>query len=212
MRTWDDLTHQEQSRVLDKYRHINVEHDWWESALDMFREDMKARGIDVGPNVCFDYGQAAFEGSVSDWVLFLTHLGYDNEWLLSHFSDHASFAVKIDHRRHYPKMEAEAELPLPDSDPEYHEEFLYQYGTWDEFRDAALLAALSQYDSKSMEKDFLSVFEDYARDLARMLEEEYQYLTSDDGVLESLQSSDMLDEAVLEVLGDEEEDEEEIDV
>jgi hypothetical protein len=204
MRNWDDLSHQEQTRVLDKYRDINVNHDWWESTLDMFREDMKSRGIEVGENVYFDYGEAAFEGCVCDWVLFLTHLRYDNDWLLSHFSDHASFAVKIDHRRRYPKMEAEADLPLPDSDPEYHEDFLDQYGTGNDVRDAALIAALSQYDSKSMKERFFSVFKDYAHDLARMLEEEYDFLTSDEMVLETLQSSEMLDQAILEVLGEEE--------
>jgi len=201
MKRWDDLSYGEQRRVLDKYRYINVEYSWWEDVIEVFREDMKGYGIEVG-DAYFDYSEAAFEGSITDWVLFLTHLKYDDDWLLNHFSDHASFKVHIDHRSRYPMMEAEAELPLPD-DPD----FLYQYGTGEEFRDAALIAALSQYDPRELRKEFLSAFKDYARNLARMLDEEYEYRLSDEGVLEALKDCDMLEGAILEVLGDEEEEE-----
>jgi len=206
---WNNLSDDEKSRILDKYRYINVEYnDWWQPIFEVFREDMEKIGIEVEDDFSYEDGMAAFSGYVSDWEKFLSHLKYDDEWLMEIFCQNATFKVEIDALARYHMSVEEVDLPLPESD----EEFLYFYGTGNELRDAAMIAALSRYDKREMVEDFLSEFRYRARELKRMLDEEYDWLTSDEAVLNALKDLDMLDEAIKVLEGEKEEDFEEEEV
>ena len=199
---WHKLPESVKSRILDDNRYWNVEHhEWWGCVYDNFREDMKAIGIDV--DVMYFSGfwsqgdGACFEGRVCDWDLFLKSLGYTDPVLVNHFSQNASFSVK--HSGHYYHENCTSfsmEFSLPEEFDE--EDFLQVYGYGEELRDATLIATLSQYNGDKLEAEFTEAFKDHMRTLYRRLEEEYDHLTSDEAVLESLEANDQLDDLIAE--------------
>ena len=207
---WHKLPESVKSSILDKHRYWNVDDlEWWDSVYDGFKEDMKAIGIRVDKMYFSGFSSqgdgACFEGSVSNWELFLKSLGYTDPMLVRHLDQHADFSVR--HRGHYYHENCTSfttDLPLPNDLYETEENFVELYGYGEELRDAALIATLSQYDGDKLEAQFTEVFKDHMRDLYRRLEEEYEYLTSDEVVLESLEVNDMLDELIEDVLEHEE--------
>ncbi len=201
---WHKLPESVKQDILDKHRDLNIDHGWWDSVYELFTEDMKAIGIRVDKMYFSGFWSqgdgACFEGCVRDWGLFLKSLGYDDPLFIKHFSQHAEFAVR--HRGHYCHENCtsfSAEFRLPE---EYldEEDFLQVYGYGEELRDAALIAALSlpENSGDALEAQFTEAFKDHMRDLYHRLEEEYEYLTSDEVVLESLEANDMLDELIAE--------------
>lgn len=200
---FDALDERDKAKILDKHRHWNTEVDWWDSAYDRFKEDMDAKGIHV-TNIYFSgfssQGDGAcFEGAVYDWPVFLKALGYDNHVLIDFAKDTWSFNVK--HRGHYYHENCTSfhmEFPLPEDYEEW--DFLQVYGCGEELRDAALITALSVHSGNALEAQFTDAFKDHMRDLYRRLEEEHEYLTSDEVVLETLDANDMLDELIEEAM------------
>lgn len=200
LKRFEALSEGDKQSILDRHRDINVDHDWWDCVYDAFKADMDAIGIEVD-RVYFSgfWSQgdgACFEGRVDDWRLFLKSWGYTDELVVQHFADHASFSVS--HRGHYYHENCtrfDAEFHLPD---QYVDEdhFLEYYGFGEELRDAALVAVLSKFDGRKLEGEFTEAFKDHMRDLYRRLENEYEYRTSDEAVLEALNANDMLDQII----------------
>ena len=207
---WHKLPESVKSKILDDNRYWNVgDFDWWDSVYELFTEDMKAIGIEVDKMYFSGFWSqgdgACFEGRVCDWGLFLTSLGYTNPLFIEHFRQYAEFAVR--HRGHYYHENCTsftAEFNLPEEFDE--EDFLQVYGYGEELRDAALIAALSlpENSGDALKAQFTEAFKDHMRDLYRRLEAEYEYLTSDEVVLESLEANDMLDELIEDALEHEE--------
>ena len=183
--------------LIDKYRDINTHHEWWECTYDCFKADMEAIGISVD-NMYFSgfWSQgdgACFEGSVTDWGLFLKSLGYDSPILIQHAMDHWSFSVS--HSGHYYHENCTSflgELPMPD---DYDtEEFIDNFSPYtEEFRAQAWGAVISGFTA-NFEQEFTDAFKDHMRQLYRDLEKEYDYLTSDEAVWDSLEANEMTDE------------------
>ena len=184
--------------LIDKYRDINTHHEWWECTYDCFKADMEAIGISVD-NMYFSgfWSQgdgACFEGEVTDWDLFLPTMGITNDVLVEFIRNHWSFSVS--HSGHYYHENCTSflgELPMPD---DYDtEEFIDNFSPYTEdFRSKAWLAVLRGFDFSSMEETFRDAFKDHMRQLYRDLEKEYDYLTSDEAVWESLEANEMTDE------------------
>ncbi len=201
---WHSLPESVKARILDEHRYWNVgDFEWWDSVYELFTEDMKAIGIEVDKMYFSGFWSqgdgACFEGRVCDWGLFLKSLGYNDDLLIEHFKEVASFSVK--HSGHYYHENCTSfsmEWILPTDPYTGEEHFLESYGCGEELRDAVLIARLSQYDSNKLEAEFTEAFKDHMRDLYRRLEEEYEYLTSDEVVLESLEANDMLDDLIAE--------------
>ena len=90
--------------LIDKHRHWNVEHiDWWDCTYSDFKERMTAIGIEVDRMYFSGFWSqgdgACFEGSVSDWRLFLPTVGITNDVLVEFICNHWSFSVS--HSGHY---------------------------------------------------------------------------------------------------------------
>ena len=203
---WHKLPDHAKSQILDDHRYWNVDdHEWWDSVYELFTEDMKAIGIEVDKMYFSGFWSqgdgACFEGGVCNWPLFLKSLGYTNPLFIDHFDKHATFDVR--HRGFYYHENCTSfsmEFNLPEEFDE--EDFLQVYGYGEELRDAALIAALSlpENSGDALKAQFTEAFKDHMRDLYCRLEEEYEYLTSDEVVLESLEANDRLDELIEEVL------------
>ena len=206
---WHSLPEEIQTRILDDHRYWNTEHhNWWDYVYSDFTEDMAKVGIDVERMYFSGFWNqgdgACFEGRVSDWGLFLKSLGYTDPVLIAHFKEAASFSVKQSGYYHHENCTSfSMDFQLPNDPYETEENFLHSYGTRDEVRDAVLIACLSKYNGDDLEALFEETFKDHMRDLYRRLEEEYEHLTSDEAVLESLEANDMLEELIDEYLAEE---------
>lgn len=201
LKRFEALSEYDQRVILDRHRDINVVgYDWWDRVYDDFKADMYAIGIHVERMYFSGFWSqgdgACFEGRVVDWRSFLKSLGYTDEMMVQHFADHASFSVS--HSGHYYHANCtrfDAEFYLPD---QYvtDEHFLEHCGFGEELRDAALIAVLSKFDGRKLADEFTEAFKDHMRDLYRRLENEHEYLTSDEAVLEALHANYMLDQVI----------------
>lgn len=201
---WHSLPESVKARILDEHRYWNVDHhDWWSCVYDDFKEDMANVGISVDEMYFSGFSSqgdgACFEGRVNSWPLFLKSLGYNDDVLIEHFKEVGDLVVKHSGRYYHENCTSfsmEWELP---TDPYTDEErFLESYGCGEELRDAVLIARLSQYDSNELKAEFTEAFKDHMRDLYHRLEEEYDHLTSDEAVLESLYVNGQLDDLIAE--------------
>lgn len=193
------LKEEVQEKILAKYREFNIVDGWWEPVFDDFTGRMADVGIDVEEIYFTGFytrsDGACFKGSVDNWEKFLTSIGYTDPILIEHFSEHAIFKVRHSGRCYHENCtEFDYELPLPLSEDDEH--FVYLYGCGEELRDSVMLSVLSGYDPEVLKEEFVEVFKNHMRDLYQMLEKEYEYLTSDEAVLEALEVNGILDKAI----------------
>ena len=185
-------------KILDKYRHINVEHvDWWDYVYENFKEDMKKEGIDVDKIYFSGFSSqgdgACFEGRVGDWEVFLKKLGYSsNPVLIQHAVDSWSFFVS--HHGHYYHencTDFTGDLCMPDGYDD--NDFIAQFcpHVSNVFRATTWLVLLTQGRRTDFEKEFTEIFKSHMRTLYRTLEKEYDYLTSDEAVKETVIANDL---------------------
>ena len=149
---------------------------------------------------------ACFEGYVRDWRLFLPSLGYNCPALINHASNHFRFSVE--HSGHYYHEHCTSfgsELPLPrhDEDQDFIDDYL-EYEA-DSVQAAVVMALLNQYLAEHFEDEFTEAFKDHMRELYNQLEAEYEHLTSDEAILDSLEANEQLEDAINDAITEEEE-------
>jgi hypothetical protein len=177
---WESLPKIKQDRLLEQHRYSEVqEAEWSEHTIKMFTKDMEAIGIEVDKTYysgfCSQGDGACFEGRVCHWGLFLEAAGYKE--LDDVASDHRP-CLSWHHWGHY-----------------YHEYctvfstgYLYLDNPHDAEQDPLRHAMwVANYGESgplvSRIDDFIEFIRDKMRDLYKRLEEEYDYLTSDEVVL-----------------------------
>lgn len=75
--SFDQLSEDQQREVLERFREINVEDDfWYELAIEEFKEDLRGRGLSCN-DVCFSFGYsqsdyASFDAKLVDYEAFLS--------------------------------------------------------------------------------------------------------------------------------------------
>jgi len=204
LQKFNSLPARRRDEILDKYRQWNVEHsDWWDSTYECFRSDMEAIGVRVdkmrfsgfwsqGDGACFD-------GGVEDWPLFLTSIGYSDAALI-YAAENFDWRMECKHDHylycHHKSVAYDACINLPDGVGDHY--FADRYLEWgpDDIRTATLMTVLGKYSSNDLAEEFGTIFENYMLDLYKMLYQEYEYLTSDEVVLESLEANERLEEAI----------------
>lgn len=178
-------------KLLNKYRYVNVEYDWWDSIYEEFKNDMDNIGIEVKEmyfnGFYFQGNGACFEGYVRNWALFLKSLGYDNKLLIEHASDNWTFsATHTGYYYHENCIRFTSDLPLPDGLD--MDEFIEEFSSYpkDNLRSQSWYVILNQFDSNKLEKEFIEAFKDHMRTLYERLKEEYEYLVSDEAVAKTI--------------------------
>lgn len=204
---FDALPARVRDEILDSYRHWNTDiGEWWDGVYDQFKEDMRLVGIDVSRMYFSGFSSqgdgACFEGDVEDWSLFLQSLGYKDPAIVTLADTGWRFAVE--HKGHYYHENCtrfDACLSTLDSnDADDDEDFARSYSPYNsEIQTAAWMALIADYKRNDLEDQFEEAFKSHMRDLYNRLEVEYDDLTSDESVLESLVANDMLDEIIDEV-------------
>jgi hypothetical protein len=178
---WESLPKCKQGKLLEEYRYSDVQDSFWsERVIEMFTEDMKLIGIEVDKafySGFYSQGDGAcFEGRVCDWSLFLEAAGYKDLIDVIPCSD-------------------QPRLPWHQSGHYYHE-YCTTFDTdglyldnphceeWDTLRHAMWAANYGESGPLiSRADEFIEFVRDKMRDLYKLLEEEYDHLTSDETVL-----------------------------
>lgn len=184
-------------RTIDKYRHINVEHhDWWDCTCDMFKEDMKEQGIYVSntyfSGFCSQGDGACFEGHLDDVPLFLekNYKPEDYPMIRKLLDSGGTVKFSVSHSGHYYHenstryyIEADRLEHVVDMPTDFHQQIVEQ---WDSILDKEIV---------DFEKQSVEIFKNHMRTLYRKLEEEYDHLTSDEAVKETILANDLQEES-----------------
>ena len=204
LQKFNTLPEKQRKELLDKYRDWNVEHsDWWDCVYDNFKEDMAAVGIRVDKMYFSGFWSqgdgACFEGAVDDWPLFLTNMGHNDAALIyaAETFDWCFTCCPSNYRYyHHKSVSYGGEINLPDHADDHY--FVDRYVEWgpDDIRTATMMANLCKYIFTSLYDEFVTVFENHMLDLYKRLYEEYEHLTSNEIILDSLDSNDYLEEAI----------------
>jgi hypothetical protein len=204
MERFKALTARQRDEILDKHRHWNVDHtEWHDCVYHDFKRDMGAIGIDVDRMYFSGFSSqgdgACFEGSVDDWPKFLESVGYTCPALTALAAE--SWGLSVVQRGHYYHENCthfSSDMVSPDDYFESEmDEFVYAHSPYKtDIQNAAFVAILKGYNFGALEDEFEEAFKRHMRDLYSRLEVEYDALTSDESILESLHANDMLDEII----------------
>jgi hypothetical protein len=183
-------------QLIERHRDINLNEGWWESTYESFSEDMALVGIEVEAMYFSGFScqgdGACFEGYVSDWALFLKTLGYDQPILHQHAKEAWSFTVRHEgHYYHSNSTRFNGDLAMPDAYTD--DAFVEYYSPYPptDFRTNVWLAVIHQYSKIDFEELFSQTFRDHMDTLYKRLEEEHDYLTSDEVVWETIEANDL---------------------
>jgi hypothetical protein len=183
--------------LIEKHRDINTDEGWWESTYDSFTEDMALIGIRVDKMYFSGFWSqgdgACFEGCVEDWELFLKTLGHIDPTLIAHAKEAWRFSTNHRSGNYYHAYSTsfDGDLAMPDG---YSDDlFICYYSPYpeDDFRSQAWLAIITQYANTDFEEEFTNTFRDHMNALYKRLGEEYDYLTSDEVVWESIVANEL---------------------
>lgn len=199
------LSNQQREEILDKYRQWNVDHvDWWDNVYESFKSDMEAIGISVYRMKFSGFWSqgdgACFEGAVEDWGLFLTSMGYSDAALI-YAAETFDWSFNCNYKHvlysNHKSVSYGGEINLPDSVDDHY--FADRYIEWgpDDIRTIALMTHLSKYAvGNQLSEEFMTLFENCMLDLYKRLYKEYEHLTSNEVVLETLEVNEMLGDVV----------------
>lgn len=182
-------------KMLEKHRHINVEHDWYDYEYESFREDMKAKGIDVVRMYFSGFWSqgdgACFEGGFDDVRLFIDSHFKDTDYPMIRklLDEGGSVVINCNHSGHYYhenctrfSIGADELQYCMNMPTEFHEQVVASM-------DEKLSMEVGEFETASIE-----IFKSHMRDLYRRLEAEYDHLTSDEAVAEAVIANDLNDE------------------
>lgn len=178
--------------LIEKYRHTNVDHDEWsEWVITPFKEAMLDIGVEVDSVLWSGfYSQgdgACFTGLIYDWGKYLLHLGYNNPILIQTATDEWHFKVYHANRYyHHKSVNYDNEIFLPDNP--YNEET-------DALRHDAWINTMQQFDLLMLEQDIIRDLEDHMKEVYKKLQEGYEYLTSDEMVIDFIKHN-LLEEEI----------------
>jgi hypothetical protein len=205
---FNQLPERDQQAILDKYRDINTEYNWWEFTYENFKVDMEAKGIEVDRMFFSGFWSqgdgASFQGRIRDWTgfeehhkigLLPIHIEHLADWGAANISTSGNYS-------HSGTMRLTYEAPWPGSPDDSH--FIESFCPYDdELRIAVYMSEFCKLDYVSFEEAVIEACRDHADQLYKELEEEHEHLTSDEAVLETMDANDMLDEAIESITEDE---------
>lgn len=199
---WLALSEERRRTLLEENRDYDVEDglEWWDCIEEMLKEDCMEKGIYVEEMYFSGFWSqgdgASFKGWVDDWAKLLTHLGKpkyvphaaDEGWRLS--------CTSRGNYSHSGCMSFEEQVNAPDNP--------YDEDTQPLQHSAFELTTISAADVEEVSTNVVDFFKKLADELYCDLEKEYDYLTSDEHVVERL--LDRMDDD--ELRGEEDEDDE----
>lgn len=202
---WVLLSHSDQQTILDKHRYEdNHGHDWWEDVYENFRYDMEQIGIRVDRIYFSGFASqgdgACFEGAVNDWKTFLEQGKFDGweDFLKAYNDENNSCRFSVMHSGRYYHEYCTSFTFEPEVNNPYDESTeLVRYHAQEAFNKPL------RDEDNAFEGAFIEYFKDLMRNLYKRLDEENDYLNSDEVILEGLISNEELWEEMDELENDE---------
>ena len=177
----------QRTALLEKYRSINIDYDkWWDCVESDFKEDMEKVGIYVDRIFFSGFScqgdGACFAGKLDNPLVYLDHHHKDQypmiRKLLENGGSIYTHCKQTGNYYHENSIELWMDHDLLyaviDQTTEFHVAVV-------EVWDALLDAEMTDFDTKLTEQ-----WKTYMRDLYRKVEAEYEYLTSDEAVWETI--------------------------
>lgn len=190
---WLALSKERRSKLLEEYRNVNVEHDWWDGLFEDFVEQLAEIGITIDThevklmngktrqdsNIYFSgfWSQgdgACFEGRVSDWPKFLAALGKEDLVFWAYGYNWTASSVNSSGNN----MSVSSELDVPEN-PHDEEEDPLRFHVWN-----VIYLPPTEADLAALETEIESKFEELASELYNDLETEHDYQTDDEQVVD----------------------------
>jgi hypothetical protein len=182
--------------LIEQYRDFNVEHiEWWDCTYDHFKEDMSDKHIRVD-DICFSgfccQGDgASFTGLINNLEFLKAHdLVERYPYIMRLVEYGGDFTLRIERISAVYAHENTVAVELSFTDMFYN---VLPCGPDDTLR-AEVVAqwdALLDEEYTRLADDVTSIIRDYCRDLYRRLNDEYDYLTSDEAVWEAIVANDL---------------------
>lgn len=193
---WLALSAERRDALLEKHRDANVFDEWWGSVYEMFVEDCAEKGIEVDTHTIRTVGGkqaqrhsiyfsgfwsqgdgACFDGHVNDWPKFLIACGRADLVPLYEKLNH-SLVLTWRHSGHYYHSGCTSfGSDLYVENPFDEDEDVLQHATWDVINEGGNI-----FDA--LEDDFIKFIRGLMDDLYKQLEEEHDYLTDDEVVVQ----------------------------
>ena len=186
----NEESEQLKDELIEKYRSINVDYDWWECVYEDTKIEMESKGINVYDiNFSGFHSQgdgACFIGRI-DMAQFLKVHQLEQKYMAAtFFAGQGELWATLDqgNSRYYHEQTVSASLVV-DSYNNYEEDSTrYQvYETMQKVLDD---------EWKDLEDDVNNICRGYMQDLYRKLRDEHQYLTSDEAVWETIEGDELL--------------------
>ena len=181
---FEELSEEVQEKVIEKNRDINIYHDWWDSVYEMYMED--ETGFDINKiyfSGFWSQGDGAmFEGSPNKDILHFITPGYNNkeyqkDWYRvikliknGHINIYGSFT----HQGHYYHSKSYSD----NLDAEMTNDW---YGkTYSRIGDIL----------EDILEEIREHYEDTCNKIYRSLEQEHEWLTGDEQIIETIECND----------------------
>lgn len=180
--------------LIERHRDINVQDEWYSSVYVDFTRYMKQRGVHVERIYFSGFGSqgdgACFEGHIEDWGKYLWSINVPDPTLAKAADKNWTFSWTHDGRYyHYNSVN------FDDSGVYFPDSPWYTKGDeGDELRHSVWMANIQQHDLLGLCEDIKDNLKKHMQQLYRNLEEEYDYLTSDEEVSDSIIGNDLLTE------------------
>lgn len=176
--------------LIDKHREINIHDEWYEHEYADFTAAMEEIGVHV-ERIYFSgfWSQgdgACFEGHIEDWGKYLCSIGVTDPILIKEANDGWTFSWTQRGRYYHHKSVNFDDSGVYFPPSPYSE---------DDLRHDVWTAVMNTYDLLKLCDDIREDLEGHMKKLYRSLEEDYNYLTSDECVRESIIDNDLLTEA-----------------
>jgi len=176
-------------KLLDKHQEINVEHNdwydfiWGEYILEMIKKGINADEMNYS-GFCSQGSGASFTGKIEMSVFLKAH-DLEHKYLGAvHFASTNELPARLVRSGRF-LHEGSITLDMDcDGWNNYNEEDI-RHATYD------TLYEILQDEWKELEEDILKISRGYMRELYRKLEEEYEALTSDEAVWETIVANDL---------------------
>jgi hypothetical protein len=180
------------AKLIEEHRYINTEFDnWYECVEEDFTDEMRKVGIRVDKisfsGFCCQGDGAMFEGKVDDWELFFDAHKWDAPMTRKLLESGGALCFWTYHQGHYSH--------------EYCANPGFEYDHFSTVLDGDGGGLMSKVidtlddelnnEIENFETECLDVFRSYMRDLYRSLEKEYDYLTDDEQVWDSILANDL---------------------
>lgn len=180
----------EQRELIDKYRDINTDHNWWDSTYDYWTETLLEKGIDPDDFAFSGFWSqgdgASFCGRIN-MAQFLKAHNLEQEYpAATFFAVGNEISAKLFRRGSHYSHENTVDVQIYDDMMNVFDDDDLRSDVYD-----MMTTEFNNEESTKLDEDVISICRGYMRQIYRDLEKEYEYLTSDQAVWETIEANEL---------------------